>query len=416
MRGRVKRKGFFTSTQPSSAVRVSRAPSCISCGLYANAITPKMEPHGENKRGILVVAEAPGATEDEQGVQLIGTAGQRLRDELHLLGIDLDKDCVKTNAVNCRPPNNRTPTAGEIDACRGRLLECIKTREPKVIIALGGAATDALYGHRWPKRTTDIMRWRGWSIPDQEHRAWVVPTVHPSYVNRVEDNRDGSGRAVATLFRSDLTQAIQLSSAPFPVRGTPDHERVRLLGSADAVSCLQRALDERPPLFSFDYETTGLKPYQEGHKIRSCAVMWEPNGPAYSFLVDDHTEVRRALAAVLKEPAIGKTAHSLQFETRWSKWILDAEVTNWAWDTKEAAHILDDRHKVSGLKFQAFVRLGVPYWASEVEGFLTAKYANDLNKVYSIPVEPLLRYGGLDALYQYELALLQADELGVSFW
>ena len=65
---------------------------------------------GEGRLKILILAEAPGEQEDAQNTQLIGPAGQVLRKTLAGFGVDLDRDCRKTNAVRCRPPGNRRPT------------------------------------------------------------------------------------------------------------------------------------------------------------------------------------------------------------------------------------------------------------------------------------------------------------------
>jgi uracil-DNA glycosylase family 4 len=66
---------------------------------------------GKGEQGIFILAEAPGRTEDSLNVQLVGKAGKLLRGVLHDFNIDLDQDCRKMNAVNCRP----TDKVGKID-------------------------------------------------------------------------------------------------------------------------------------------------------------------------------------------------------------------------------------------------------------------------------------------------------------
>ena len=64
------RQGFFKPTEikePETAV--SKIPKCGVCKLWKHCKSPEMKPTGEGKRKILIVAEAPGATEDEKGVQ-----------------------------------------------------------------------------------------------------------------------------------------------------------------------------------------------------------------------------------------------------------------------------------------------------------------------------------------------------------
>jgi len=79
---------------------------------------------GEGSKGILIIGEAPGVTEDEMGKQFVGESGQLLERYLKDYGIDLHKDCRLINAINCRPPANRTPTPREIVPVRGLFL-CI---------------------------------------------------------------------------------------------------------------------------------------------------------------------------------------------------------------------------------------------------------------------------------------------------
>ena len=58
---------------------------------------------GEGRKGVLIVAEAPGYNEDQQGVQLVGNAGQELTRLLFNIGVRMRRDCWLTNSVICRP-------------------------------------------------------------------------------------------------------------------------------------------------------------------------------------------------------------------------------------------------------------------------------------------------------------------------
>jgi len=97
-------KGFFTLSAPKVSPVQIRTPRCGECKLFQQCNSPKMPPTGKGKKGILIVAEAPGKTEDAQGIQLVGDAGQRLRQHLDMLDIDLDEDCIKTTTANQNPP------------------------------------------------------------------------------------------------------------------------------------------------------------------------------------------------------------------------------------------------------------------------------------------------------------------------
>src|SRR5262245_43419820 len=89
------------------------APRCGLCGLLNKCQSPKMEVYGKGKNGILIVGEAPGANEDEQGIPFVGKAGRYLRGILHGLDVNMRNDCWLTNSLICRPPNNATPTSDQ---------------------------------------------------------------------------------------------------------------------------------------------------------------------------------------------------------------------------------------------------------------------------------------------------------------
>jgi len=88
---------------------------------------------GSGKGNIMFIGEAPGATEDKYGVPFIGLSGRLLRNAV-------GNDNYFTNAVKCRPPNNRKPTAREIEACLFHLVHEIQEVKPTVIVYIGKTA------------------------------------------------------------------------------------------------------------------------------------------------------------------------------------------------------------------------------------------------------------------------------------
>jgi DNA polymerase len=95
----------------------------------------------------MLVGEGPGATEDATGRPFVGQAGKLLDDIL--LAIDVPRETVYiTNVVKCRPPQNRKPLPDEIAACIPYLHRQLEIIRPKVILALGGTAGEAMLGVR----------------------------------------------------------------------------------------------------------------------------------------------------------------------------------------------------------------------------------------------------------------------------
>jgi uracil-DNA glycosylase family 4 len=146
-------KGFFhESSLVRQAPQLSLAPKCGTCGIYKTCKSPKMPVHGKGRKGILIVGEAPGATEDEQNRPFCGKSGQFLRDRLKRYGINMDEDCWLTNALICHPANNRKPTPDEIGYCRPNVLKAIRELEPLVILLVGGPAVTSVIGSTWRAR------------------------------------------------------------------------------------------------------------------------------------------------------------------------------------------------------------------------------------------------------------------------
>lgn len=98
---------------------------------------------GDPNAELMFVGEGPGAEEDRQGLPFVGAAGELLTKIIE--AIDLRRDVVYiANMVKCRPPNNRDPHPDELAACRTYLEHQIDLVQPKLIVALGRVAAQAL--------------------------------------------------------------------------------------------------------------------------------------------------------------------------------------------------------------------------------------------------------------------------------
>lgn len=407
-------QGFFTAKQMESKSRPNgKIYSCVSCGLYRDVLNPKMKPFGNFKKNILNIGEAPGEIEDKRGKQWQGKTGRLLQKTYRRLGIDLFEDCLNVNAVNCRPIDkegiNRTPNNYEIDCCRKNVLQIIEQYRPKVIVLLGNAALYCLLGHRWKKDLGGIMKWRGWTIPDHDFNAWICPTFHPSFVGRSEEE-------IETIWIQDLEQIIRQTHNRFtghiyfPTFREPN---IEIIEDLSIVFSSYRIIE----LISIDYETTGLKPHAKGHRIICASVALSENG-AYVFMMPKNQKARQPFIDLLANPDIGKMAHNIKFEETWSAVRLQQPIQNWTWDSMLATHVLDNRPGITNLKFQVYVNFGIIDYASEITPYLQAptKDGNGMNRIYELLKQPggqekLLEYCGLDAIYEYRLAMKQMETM-----
>jgi uracil-DNA glycosylase family 4 len=403
-------KGFFTSKETKSDSRPDgKTYSCASCSLYKDCKTPRMKPFGNFNKGILNIGEAPGETEDVRGRQWQGKTGQLLQKTYQQFGIDLFEDCLNINACNCRPiekGSNRTPTPYEIDCCRRIVLKTIEKYQPKLIVLLGGSALYSLIGHRWKKNLDGIMKWRGFTIPDKDFQAWICPVFHPSFVDRSE-------KEVEVIWKQDLEQALSKLNEDLPRFKKPIIETIEDLSVLDTI---------KKGMVAFDYETTGIKPHAVGHRIVCASVAYEESR-CYIFLMPKTKNGLRPLIRLLNDSKIDKVAQNMKYEDTWTNVKLRTEVNGWSWDTMLAAHILDNRPGITGLKFQVYVNFGVIDYSSKITPYLQSadsKNGNNMNRIFELLEQPggkekLLTYCGWDSLWEYRLAMKQMKIMDYSF-
>jgi uracil-DNA glycosylase family 4 len=379
---------------------------CDACKLFdQGAINPKMKYTGEGQKGIYFLAEAPGYNEDQDNYQLHkrGKSGKFLRGQLKLLGIDLDLDAHKDNAIRCRPPDNRTPTNTEIAHCRPFTFIALRELKPSKIILLGKPATQSFLAHRTKVET--IGEWVGWKIPDQDVGAWVYPMYHPQYVLR-----DARNKALRLKFRQHLKAAIT-HDEPFPDHGDEASKVELVTNTTDALSLLSKLIAEKAP-FAIDWETTGLKPQARGHRILTGAISISPNS-AWAFPMFNDKPFLRRLKRLLTNPEIEKYAQNVNMELRWANHCLGHWIEGFTWDTMLATHVLDNRPNITSLKFQAYAQYGILGYDDEMKKYLPkSKDGNAFNRLAEMPQDELLTYNGMDAMFTYRLTKDQQKQIG----
>ena len=149
---------------------------CRACGLEATR-TQTVFADGREGARVLFVGEAPGETEDLQGVPFVGAAGELLTDIIQK-GMGLPRAQVYiANILKCRPPGNRDPAPAEKALCTPYLDRQIELVDPELVIALGTHAAQHLLGSE-----LSIGRLRG--KVHQFGRRKLVATYHPAYLLR----------------------------------------------------------------------------------------------------------------------------------------------------------------------------------------------------------------------------------------
>jgi DNA polymerase len=124
---------------------LAQARGCTRCTELAATRKTVVFGAGNADAELMFVGEAPGATEDEQGVPFVGRAGKLLSTLLEEIGMQRSQVFI-ANTLMCRPPGNRDPQPLEIDNCHEYLLRKVELIQPSVICTLGNFSTKLLRG------------------------------------------------------------------------------------------------------------------------------------------------------------------------------------------------------------------------------------------------------------------------------
>lgn len=177
--------------------------SCTACRLCERR-KQAVPGVGDRRAAWMFVGEGPGAEEDRRGEPFVGQAGKLLDAMLAAIGLRRGEGVYIANAVKCRPPHNRTPEPDEIAACLPFLQRQIALVRPRVLVALGRPAAQALLGTE-----VRISAARGKAF--QHSEVPVVVTYHPAYLLRNPADKgkvwEDLCHARRTVSRSDPTSS-----------------------------------------------------------------------------------------------------------------------------------------------------------------------------------------------------------------
>ena len=155
--------------------------ACTACALYRGR-TQTVFGVGDEQADWLLVGEAPGAEEDQQGEPFVGQAGQLLDAMLAAIEQTRGTNLYIANVLKCHPPGNRNPDPAEVAQCAPHLARQIELIRPRLILAMGRFAAQTLLG-----TDASIASLRG-----RLHTCQGVPlivTYHPAYLLRTPTDK-----------------------------------------------------------------------------------------------------------------------------------------------------------------------------------------------------------------------------------
>jgi uracil-DNA glycosylase len=121
----------------------AQAQACVRCTELASTRKTVVFGAGNADADLMFVGEAPGASEDEQGIPFVGRAGQLLNTLLGEIGLERSQVFI-ANTLMCRPPGNRDPQPLELENCHEYLMRKVELIQPTVICTLGNFSTKLL--------------------------------------------------------------------------------------------------------------------------------------------------------------------------------------------------------------------------------------------------------------------------------
>lgn len=219
---------------------IRRDPECTLCKLHKTAEYVCLLGKGPEPCDIMIVGEAPGRREDESGKPFVGKSGKLLEEMLEEQDL-FREDVFITNAVSCRPPDNRKPSKGEIRQCNAWLKYQINKVKPKYVLLLGATAYQSITG------SSGVTKARG--QPFEQDGIIYLPTLHPASA-LYDPNNEPTIRADIRLFKEIIDEG-----------GVPREHKLnwKHVLTWDDFEDLLDALKED---ISCDLETTCLNPWQ----------------------------------------------------------------------------------------------------------------------------------------------------------
>jgi uracil-DNA glycosylase len=184
----------------------AQAQRCVRCQELAATRKSVVFGAGNADADLMFVGEAPGASEDEQGLPFVGRAGKLLDTLLQEIGL-ARADVFIANTLKCRPPGNRDPLPIELDNCREYLYRQVELIEPRVICSLGNFATKLLRGEQ-----TGITRLHGRAeeLTLGARTVRLYPIFHPAAALRTP--------SMLEALREDFARLPELLALPEPLQ------------------------------------------------------------------------------------------------------------------------------------------------------------------------------------------------------
>lgn len=360
-----------------------RDENCTRCKLNETAQFVCLLGDGPKPSEIMILGEAPGKREDESGRPFVGEAGKLLMKVLNSHGIKRE-DVYITNAVNCRPPENRTPKKNEIKACRYWYQKQFTRVKPKFVLLLGNVPlTQAL-------DLKGIKKLRG--KPIELDGVIYLPTYHPAFILRDPSQEE--------TFNADIRLFAEIVE-----KGKIPREEGLNYKMVESEEEIPKMMKDLYGTVSLDIETTCLYPWAKEAVINTIGF---GSSKKQWILPAAHSESKiskQAIIRVLNELEERVDNGELCFVTQNGKFDM-----LWIWvhygirlpikfDTM-MAHYMIDENKPHGLKYLSQAYFGALDYDCDMDTKLGKK-----------GLKPLVFYQAHDLYYTRKLKFILSKQL-----
>lgn len=305
---------------------MKRDPECTRCGLCSTAQFVCLLGQGPTPSDVVILGDAPGEREDDSGLPFVGRTGNLLERCLAKAGVSRDSVYI-TNAVHCRPPDNRTPRATEVRACSYWLRYEFHHVKPKFVLLLGATAFFSIFGLK------GLKKYRG-AVLEKNGITYKV-TYHPSYVLRNPKAEPVLEEDIRQFFK--LINQAKAEVVKYSLITPLNLDRVIKWISNRKEICL-------------DCETSGLDPFDPASKIISIGLS---DGKVNKILVLNHRDksldsitqlimVKRLGKVLSKVKLIG---HNIKFDCTFIAKKYGVKLYG-GFDTMLAFHIIDENRSL----------------------------------------------------------------------
>ena len=361
--------------------------NCEECGLSKTAQSVCMKGEGPSKAQVMIIGESPGISDDEMGRPFQGRLGKLLDKLLYNYGLPRE-EIYLTYAVKCRPPQNRTPKKGEVNACNQYLLQEIEAISPEFILVLGNTAAKSVFPEISKLKMKEV---RGKFMDREEVKIYA--TYNPS-VSFAKASR------YAPIMETDFKrffEVVELGEVP-----QENGLNLTIVNSDKELEAFLKDLATEN-IVAFDIETTSLSPWEGevvslgfGLKDRQYVIpLHHPEGWMYLY-----EAAQKKVCSQIEDILLGRDliAQNGKFDTLWMliKYGVDYEVAH---DTMLLSHLLDE-NTGNGLKFLSELHFSAQNYDISLEA-----------KQGEAKLEELAEYNALDVYYTHKLYLKFIKEI-----